>query len=92
MVKMRALKQFTHTTYGTQSQGDVFDVAPHHVAGFQEWKLAVPAGKPVKAPESAPTEADVLADLEAAGRKAPGGVVQTVTAAARNVMVGGRKK
>lgn len=50
MIKMRALRQFSHTIYGTVSEGDVFESAEVYVDQFIETGLAVRVDAPKPAP------------------------------------------
>lgn len=54
MVKMRALRQFSHTVYGNVGAGDVFECDDGYALQFVEYKLAVIVAPHQVAPVSAP--------------------------------------
>lgn len=51
MIKMRALRQFSHTIYGTVSDGDVFESAEVYVDQFIETGLAERVEAPAPEPQ-----------------------------------------
>lgn len=57
MVKMRALRQFSHTVYGNVGAGDVFECDDGYALQFVEHRLAAIVSPPQVAP--APTTPEV---------------------------------
>lgn len=54
MIKMRALRQFSHTVYGNVGAGDVFDCDDGYALQFVGYGLAVRVAPPQVAPAPVP--------------------------------------